>query len=279
MHPSQSFPEILIQPKASAWKLINLKEIIRYRELIYFLSLRDIQVKYKQAAFGIAWVIAQPLFMMLSYTFLFGKVARMDSEGLPYAAFSFSALVPWSFFVGAIQKGSLSLVGSGSLFSKVYFPRLVIPIAAVVAGLLDYVISLICLFIILVFFNFTPQVSWLVGLPLVTLWIFVLATGISFWLGALNVKYRDVGHILPFLVQVWMFLTPIVYPIGVIPERFQVWIKLNPMVGIIDTYRSLLFGRALDPLAIALSLLISLVLFASGAAYFARTERSFADIV
>ncbi len=279
MHSSESVSEILIQSKTSVWKLINLKEIIRYRELIYFLSLRDIQVKYKQAALGVAWVVAQPLFMMLSYTFLFGKVARMDSEGLPYAAFSFSALVPWSFFVGAIQKGSLSLVGSGSLFSKVYFPRLVIPLAAVVAGLLDYFISLICLFVILAFFGFTPKLSWFVGLPIVTLWIFILASGISFWLGALNVKYRDVGHILPFLVQVWMFLTPIVYPLGVIPERFQIWLKCNPMVGVIDTYRAILFERPLDPLAMGLSLGISVILFASGATYFARTERSFADIV
>lgn len=279
MQNSESLSEILIQPRSSAWKLINLREVIRYRELIYFLSLRDIQVKYKQAAFGVAWVIAQPLFMMLSYTFLFGKVARMNSEGLPYAVFSFSALVPWSFFIGAIQKGSLSLVGSGSLFSKVYFPRLIIPLAAVFAGLLDYVISLLCLFVILAFYGFFPKPSWLLGLPLLTVWIFILATGISFWLGALNVKYRDVGHVLPFLVQVWMFLTPIVYPLGVIPERFRFLIKWNPMVGIIDTYRAILFERASDPIAISISLCITAILFVTGATYFARTERSFADIV
>jgi len=279
MHKMQNLSETIIEPRSSAWKLINLREVIQYRELIYYLSLRDIQVKYKQAALGIAWVVAQPLFMMLSYTFLFGKVARMDSEGLPYAVFSFSALVPWSFFTGAIQKGSLSLVGSGSLFSKVYFPRLIIPLAAVFAGLLDYLVSLICLFLVLAYFGFAPKVSWALGLPIVTGWMFLLATGISCWLGALNVKYRDVGHVLPFLIQIWMFLTPIVYPLKVIPERFQVLLKLNPMLGVIETYRSILFDKPFDPLAIAISLAITGILCVSGAAFFARTERSFADIV
>lgn len=271
--------ETIVRSKSNPWKLVNLREVWRYRELIYFLSWRDIKVRYKQAAFGVAWVIAQPLFSMLTFTFLFGRVAKMESDGLPYAAFSFCALVPWNYFVSAINKGSLSLAGSGALFSKVYFPRLIIPIAAVAAGVVDYVIAMGSLVLVLAWYDFYPQLSWLVGIPLLSFAMVALACGMSLWLGALNVKYRDVGHLLPFFIQLWMFLTPIVYPLSAIPARYSAWARLNPMTGIIEAYRSVIFNRPFDWSSMSFSLLITAVMLISGMFYFSRTERKFADIV
>lgn len=271
--------EILIESRSSFRKALDLRELWRYRELIYFLSLRDIKVRYKQAVLGIAWVIVQPLFTVLTYTFLFGKVAKMASDGLPYSVFVFAALVPWNYFTSAMNKGSMSLVGSGALFSKVYFPRLIIPLAAVCSVFLDYVISFICLTVVLAFFGIYPHWSWLIGVPLVTVWIIMLSSGVSFWLGALNVKYRDVGHVIPFVVQVWMFATPILYSISVIPERFQILAKFNPMFGLIEAYRSVLFNRSLDTSSVSFSLVMTLIIFLTGMIYFAKTERSFADII
>jgi lipopolysaccharide transport system permease protein len=279
MSTAQVSDEILIESRASLRQSLRLRELWSYRELIYFLSLRDIKVRYKQAVFGVAWVIAQPLFTVLTYTFLFGKVAKMASDGLPYSVFVFSALVPWTYFTSAINKGSMSLVGSGALFSKVYFPRLVIPLAAVMSGLLDYAISFLCMVLVLAYYGIYPQWEWIFGVPAVTLWIFILSSGVSFWLGALNVKYRDVGHIIPFIVQIWMFTTPILYSISVIPERFQLWVRLNPMFGLIEAYRSVIFSRDIDWLSVNLSLALTLVVFLSGSVYFAKTERSFADII
>ncbi|NBX92235.1 MAG: ABC transporter permease [Proteobacteria bacterium] len=271
--------ETVVRSSRGSWNLINLDELWRYRELIYFLCWRDIKVKYKQAAFGVAWVVAQPLFTMVTFTFLFGRVAKMDSEGLPYSAFSFCALVPWNYFVSAINRGSLSLAGSGALFSKVYFPRLVIPIASVMAGLLDYVIAVGTLVLVLGWYGYYPQVQWLLGIPALTCSMVALACALSFWLGALNVKYRDVGHLLPFFVQLWMFLTPIVYPLSAIPKRFHLWAKLNPMTGIIEAYRSVFFNRICDWQALGISLAMTVCLLISGMFYFAKTERKFADIV
>lgn len=271
--------ETIVRSQSNPWKLVNLREVWRYRELIYFLSWRDIKVRYKQAAFGVAWVIAQPLFSMLTFTFLFGRVAKMESDGLPYAAFSFCALVPWNYFVSAINKGSLSLAGSGALFSKVYFPRLIIPIAAVAAGVVDYVIAMGSLVLVLAWYGFYPQLSWLVGIPLLSFAMVALACGMSLWLGALNVKYRDVGHLLPFFIQLWMFLTPIVYPLSAIPARYSAWARLNPMTGIIEAYRSVIFNRPFDWSSMSFSLLITAVMLISGMFYFSRTERKFADIV
>jgi|694.fasta_scaffold56126_2 lipopolysaccharide transport system permease protein len=276
---AEGLKETVVTSKNNPWKLVNLREVWRYRELIYFLSWRDIKVRYKQAAFGVAWVIAQPLFSMLTFTFLFGRVAKMESDGLPYAAFSFCALVPWNYFVSAINKGSLSLAGSGALFSKVYFPRLIIPIAAVAAGVVDYVIAMGSLVLVLAWYGYYPQLSWLVGIPLLSFAMVALACGMSLWLGALNVKYRDVGHLLPFFIQLWMFLTPIVYPLSAIPERFSNWARLNPMTGIIEAYRSVIFNRPFDWASIGFSLGITALMLISGMFYFSRTERKFADIV
>lgn len=267
----------MIQAKKNTW--VNWSEVWNYRELIGFLAIRDIKVKYKQASLGVLWVLAQPVFTMLTYTFLFGRVAKLDSEGLPYSIFSFAGLVPWAFFSSSLGKGSNSLVGGGALLSKVYFPRIIIPLASLIAGLLDYALALLSLFILMAFYGLEPQLNWLVGLPLLTVWIFTLAFGISCWLGSLNVKYRDVGHLLPFLTQVWMFATPVVYSIKVLPEKYLAFLYLNPMVGIVEAFRGLLFQRPVDLSLIFSSLILTMVVFLFGVRYFSKTERTFADII
>jgi len=263
----------------SSKKGAKWREVWRYRELIWFLALRDIKVKYKQAFLGLIWVLAQPLFMMVTYTFLFGRVAGLDSEGLPYSVFSFSGLVPWAYFSGALGRGSHSLVGGGALFSKVYFPRIIIPLASLVSGLLDYVLALLSLFSIMAFYGFFPKVGWILGVPLVTLWLFILVFGMSCWLGSLNVKYRDVGHLLPFLIQVWMFATPVVYSLKVLPEKYQPFTYLNPLVGVIEAFRGILFGKPVEAGLIISSLVITGIVFQLGVSYFSKTERTFADII
>lgn len=271
--------ETIIKSTGHPWQLVNFKELWKYRELVYFLSLRDIKVKYKQAFFGVAWVVVPPVFNMLIYKFLLGTIAQINSNGVPYEVFSFVALVPWAYFSGALSRGSLSLAGSGALFSKVYFPRLIIPIASVLSGLVDYLISFFCLFFLLAYFGYYPNWAWVLKLPLLTLWLSVLGAGVSFWLGALNVKYRDVGHILPFLTQVLMFVSPIVYPADLVPARFQGFVKWNPLYGIINEYRNVFFQSPSDSTSVWLSLLVTVIIFVSGTWYFAKTERSFADIV
>lgn len=276
---SSTLPQLVIRNKVTFWQLLDVKEIWGYRELIYFLTVRDLKVRFKQATLGIAWVLAQPLFLMITYTFLFGKVAKLDSQGVPYQLFSFCALIPWGFFSSAIAKGSLSLTGSGSLFSKVYFPRVIIPISAILAGVIDYLVGLISFLIMMALHGYYLNWTWVLGIPLILIWLFVLSCGVSFWLGALNVKYRDVTHLLPFLVQVWMFLTPVVYSFSVLPEKYQMAARLNPMVGIILSTRSVFFNLPFDVLAIELSLVTTVLIFFSGLVYFLKTERSFADII
>ena len=272
-------PEIFIQQGQKLLRWSDIQEIWAYRELIYFLCLRDIKVKYKQAALGVVWVIVQPLFWMVSYTILFGKIAKMDSQGIPYSVFSLAALVPWMFFTGACSRGSLSLVGSGTLFSKVYFPRLIIPLSSVLSALFDYLVSVICLVFVLAFYGHMPQWWWLPGLAVSTLWVVVFSIGLSCWLGALNLKYRDINHLLPFIMQAWMIITPVVYPLKVISEKYRWALNLNPMVGIVESYRAFLFGGAVETSTLICSFAITLLVFLTGIVYFKSTERTFADIV
>jgi len=260
-------------------KWICWKEVWEHRELIVFLVIRDIKVKYKQASLGILWVLAQPLFMMLTYSFLFGRVAGLDSEELPYSVFSFAGLVPWAYFSGAMGRGSLSLVGGAALFSKVYFPRVIIPVSSLLAGLMDYGLSLATLFLVMAFHGLSPSFHCLWGIPILTFWIFLLAFGMSCWFGSLNVKYRDIGHVLPFLTQVLMFATPVVYSMRVLPHQYLPFVYLNPLAGIIEAYRGVLFNRPVDPLLLGSSILITIVVFLTGLRYFSKTERSFADII
>lgn len=270
-------PVVRIRP-SGRWAALNLRDLWAYRELLYFLAWRDVKVRYKQTLLGVAWVVIQPLLPMLVFTFIFGRVVRVPSDGIPYHLFAFAGLVPWMFFSGSITRSGNSLVGSSNLITKVYFPRLVIPIAAVVAALLDFAIGFGLLAALIAWHGVAP--SWqLLLLPVLVLLTGMLALGIGMWASALNVKYRDVGYVLPFLVQLGMFMTPIIYPTSIIPERWRWLLDLNPMSGIIEGYRASLFGRPIDWATLAISTGITLVLLVWAAYVFRRMEKEFADVV
>lgn len=254
-------------------------EMWNYRELLIFLTWRDIKVRYKQAVLGISWAIIQPLATIVIFSLFFGRFAKMPSDGLPYPLFSFSAMIPWTFFTVALGRGINSVVANSNMISKVYFPRAIVPIAAVGAGLVDYAIGSILLLGCLFYYDYYPSLMWVVAWPFLTMLIFLMALGVSFWLSALNVRYRDVHHITPFLIQLWMFASPIVYPIGMIPERFRWLVDVNPMAGIIDGYRTLLLGRPIDTQLLMSSSVIILLNLVSGFIFYAKTERKFADVI
>lgn len=271
-------PILRIRP-SRGWAALNLRELWQYRELIFFLTWRDIQVRYKQTALGVAWVIAQPLLSIIIFTFVFGNLARMPSENLPYAVFAMAGLVPWNFFAGAFSRGSLSLVGSANLISKVYFPRLVIPIASVLAGVVDLAIALLVLFGLLLAYGI-PLTASLLLLPLFLLLALAAALGVGLWLAALGVQYRDVSHIVPFFVQLWFYATPVVYPTSLFPEQWRVWLGINPLTSVVEGFRWTLLGKAAPPIEmLLLSIAVVLALLVGGVFVFRRMERTFADVV
>jgi lipopolysaccharide transport system permease protein len=269
---------ILIKP-SSGWVSLNLNDLWEYRELLYFLSWRDIKVRYKQTALGAAWAIIQPFFTMVVFSLFFGKLAGIPSDGVPYPLFCFAALVPWSLFSNGLNQSSNSLVGSSNLITKVYFPRLVIPLASVICGTLDFLISFIVLLGLMAFYGITPtmNVFWL---PFLLMLAFVTALGVGMWLSALNVQFRDVRYVVPFLTQLWLFATPIAYPSSLLPGQWRTIYGLNPMVGVVEGFRWALLGTntAPGPVIIASSL-AALAIFVGGAFYFRRMERTFADVV
>jgi lipopolysaccharide transport system permease protein len=247
--------------------------------LLYFLVWRDVKVRYKQTALGVAWVVLQPLATTLMFTVIFGNLAKIPSENMPYAVFSLARLVPWNFFAGALSRGGVSLVGSAHLISKVYFPRLVIPVASVLGGLVDLAIVFALLLGLMLFFGIVPTAA-IVTLPLFLLLALATALGVSLWLAALNVQYRDVGYLIPFLAQFWMYATPVVYPASMIPEQWRILYGLNPMTGVVEGFRWALFGTGQAPgLMLAVSVLTVSVLLVSGAFFFQRMEETFADVV
>jgi lipopolysaccharide transport system permease protein len=269
--------ELVIEPKRG-WQWLDLREIWRYRELLYFLAWRDIKVKYKQTVLGGAWAILQPFVAMVIFTLFFGKLAKMPSDGIPYPIFSYCALVPWIYFANALSASGNSLIGSANLISKVYFPRLIVPAASVLAGVLDFSIAFLVLLGMMFYYGVAP--GWSISLvPLLLLLTMGTALGVGTWLAALNVEYRDVRHAMPFMIQLWMFATPIVYPLSLVPERYRWLVALNPMAGIIEGFRAALLGRPFQwgPLAIAAAL--SLLLLLAGAFYFRRAEKNFADVI
>jgi lipopolysaccharide transport system permease protein len=272
-------PLVVIEPKKSSLAL-DLREIWVHRELLYFLMWRDVKVRYKQTALGVAWVVLQPLLMMLIFTLFFGRLAGIQSDdGIPYPLFAYAGLLPWTFFAAAVTLSGNSLVNSASLVTKVYFPRLILPLAAVGAVLLDLAISSFVLAALMVYWRVGISVA-LIALPALVIMLTALALGVGTLLAALNVKYRDVRIALPFALQIWLFASPIIYPTNMIPERWRWLIKLNPMTGIIDGFRSALFGR--KPFAwtsLAVSAAVAVVLLISAAIIFKRMEKGFADIV
>lgn len=257
-----------------------LAEFWEYRELLYLLVWRDIKVRYKQTIFGAGWAILQPLFTMVVFTVVFGSFAKMPSDGIPYPIFSFTALLPWNYFSQALTRSGTSLVSSSGLISKVYFPRLIIPVAAALAPIVDLLVAFVVLLFMMVAYSMAPTWGALL-LPVFILLAMLCALSVSLWLTALNVKYRDVGHLIPFIVNIWLYATPVAYPLSVVPEEYRVLYGLNPMVAVVEGFRwGLLPDRPTpDVLPIAVSAAVMIVLLVSGVYYFKRVERTFADTI
>jgi lipopolysaccharide transport system permease protein len=257
---------------------VDLKLLWDYRDLLYFLTWRDVKVRYKQTVLGATWAVIQPLFTMIIFSIFFGKLARLPSDGIPYPIFAFVAVLPWTFFSNAVTGSGNSLVGSANLITKVYFPRMIIPAAAVAAGLIDLMIAFGILVILMIYYGIGLTWNLLMAPALVVLTA-LLAVAVGMWTSALNVKYRDIRHALPFAIQLLMFVTPIIYPISLAPARWRWVFLINPLAGIIEGYRSAFFGRPFDWPALAISAALTLSLLLYAAFYFRSVERTFADIV
>ena len=260
------------------FELVDVRELWAYRELLATLAHRQVSVRYKQTILGAGWAIAQPVMQMVVFTILFGQMAKIPSDGFPYPVFVYSALLPWTYFTSATSGALGSLVGSSHLISKVYFPRLIIPLAAVLAALVDFAVSTSVLAALMIFYGvaLTPQ---LLLLPLVLLGLVLAATGIGAGLGALNVSYRDLAYVTPFFLQLWLYVTPVVYPASLVPESMRLIVTLNPLTGLIEAFRACVLGQPLDVAALVVSLAVALALFVAGTLYFHAVERRFADVV
>ena len=267
----------VIEPP-KGWHMLNWRELWAYRELLWVLTMRDIKVRYKQTVLGAAWAIIRPVMTMVIFSVVFGQLAKMPSDGLPYPIFVYAGLLPWTFFSASIGASGQSLVGSAHLVSKVYFPRLIIPLSSVGAGLVDLLISTVVLLLMMLWFG----VGWslnLLAAPLLLLFVTFTALGVGTLLSALTVAYRDFTHLTPFMVQIWMYITPVIFPVSIVPERWQWLMYLNPMTGLVEGFRSAFLGKPFDLTGLGISFAIALTLFAIGVAYFEKVERSFADII
>ncbi len=269
---------LVIQP-SRGWVSLRLAELWQYRELLVFLTLRDVKVRYRQTVIGASWAIIQPFMSMVVFSLFFGQLAQIPSDGVPYPVFSFAALVPWGFFSQALSRTSNSLVGSAGLLKKIYFPRLIIPISSAVSGVIDFGLSFIVLLILMLFYGIVPTVN-IIWLPFLLLLSAVTALGVGLWLSAMNVQFRDVAYIVPFLTQFWMFASPIVYPSSLIKdETLRALYGINPMVGVIEGFRWALLGTNTRPgPVIFVSALVAVLILISGAFYFRRMEKTFADV-
>jgi lipopolysaccharide transport system permease protein len=266
---------------SSGWIPIRFRELWQYRETLYFLVWRDIKVRYKQTAIGALWAVIQPLMMMAVFSVVLGRLARVPSDGVPYPLFALCGLVPWVFFASGLQQSALSLVASSALITKVYFPRLLIPTARVLAGVPDLALAFLVLLVLRWHYGLGAGFVRGLWIPVFALLALVLALGVGFWLSALHVKYRDVQHGVPFLVQIWLFASPIVYPSTLVPDTWQILYSVNPMVSVAEGFRWALLGagHAPDSLAFATSALAAVTIFVTGALFFRRVERKFADII
>lgn len=269
---------IRIEP-SKGWVSLQLREIWEYRELLYFLIWRDIKVRYKQTILGGAWAIIQPFFTMVVFSLFFGKLAKVPSDGIPYPIFSFTALVPWSFFANGLSQASNSLVGNSNLITKVYFPRMCMPIASVIGGIIDFTLAFSVLIGMVFYYGIIPSVH-IIWIPFFLMLAFSTSLGASLWLSALYVKFHDVRHIIPFLTQIWLFATPIAYPSSLLKEPWFTIYGINPMTGVVEGFRWALLGTDTAPGPIIIvSSLVALGLLLSGAFYFRRMEKTFADVV
>ena len=271
-------PVLILRPSRGFLRL-NLRDVWEYRELLYFLVWRDVKVRYKQTVLGAAWAILQPVMTMLVFSVFFGRLAKVPSDGIPYPVFAFTALLPWQLFAYALSESSNSLVSNQNLITKVYFPRLVIPIAAVLAGLVDFAIAFVVLLGLMLYYGIVPTAA-VALLPLFMVLAVTTALAVGLWLSALNVKFRDVRYTIPFLTQFWMFATPVAYPSSLVPEPWRALYGLNPMAGVVEGFRWALLGKAQGPgPLLAVSVAAVVVLLVGGLMYFRRTESTFADVV
>lgn len=268
-------PVAVIEPRRN---LLNIYELWQYRDLLYILTLKDIKVRYKQTILGVVWVILQPLLMMVVFTLFFGKLAKIPSDGIPYPLFAYAGLLPWTFFANALNTSSNSLVGNSALITKVYFPRMIIPLSAVCAGLFDFLIGFVMLILLMIFYGVGFQWTFL-ALPFLTLLIALWTISLGMWTAALNVKFRDVRYALPFFIQLLLFVTPIIYPLNFISEQWHWFLMVNPLTGIIEGYRSAIFGKPFDLTALFVSIFIITIVFLYSIYTFRQSERSFADII
>jgi len=271
-------PTLFIRPQ-TGWTAAGLKELWEYRELLYFLTWRDIKVRYKQTVLGAAWAIIQPFFMMVVFSLFFGYLAKVPSDGIPYPIFAYCALLPWQLFAHALTESSNSLVANERLITKVYFPRLVVPISAVLGGLLDFAIAFVILLLMMAYYGVRP--TWaIVTLPAFLLLAMLTALGVGLWLSALNVKYRDVRYTITFLIQFWLFATPVAYSASIVPARWRALYGLNPMAGVVEGFRWALLGKSTGPGALlAVSVTVVILILIGGLYYFRRMEAEFADVV
>ncbi len=277
--PNSAVKQITIICPPKGWMPVNLRELWEYRELLYFLTWREIKVRYKQTVIGLAWAVVQPLFMMLIFTLFFGKLAGIPSGGIPYALFTYAALLPWTLFANGVTRASNSLVQDSNLIQKVYFPRLVLPLSSILSPLVDFGIAFVVLIGLMFYYGYIPGLNMLWLIPFLLLEL-MLATGLGLWLAAINVEYRDVGYVVPFLIQLGLFASPVIYSSTFVPARFQAaYGLLNPMSGIIEGFRWAILGTQPPSYLVLASAAIILVMLISGLFYFRRREKAFADVV
>lgn len=270
---------VIIEP-LGGWRSLSLRDLWIYRELLFFLTWRDIKVRYKQTLLGATWAVLQPVLTMVVFSFIFGELAKLPSEGVPYPIFTYVALLPWQLFVFALNSSSNSLVASQNLISKVYFPRLVIPFSSVLAGIVDFFIAFLILLVMMAYYKVQFSLLSMVLLPVFTLLALLTAIAVGLWLSALNVQYRDIRYVVPFLTQLWFYATPIAYTSSLIPEKWHWLYSLNPMTGVVDGFRLAILGKSvLDPFSLGISIAVVIALLFGGLIYFKRMEDVFADII
>jgi lipopolysaccharide transport system permease protein len=270
-------PTIIIRPPRK-WVPVNFKELWEYRELLYFFTWRDVKLRYKQTGLGIAWAIIQPLFLMIVFSLFFGGLAQIPSDGVPYPLFSLAALLPWTLFAEGMTRSTISMVSNASIMTKVYFPRLIMPVASIMSPLVDFCFAFGILIIMMAYYGFVPTIN-VIFLPLLVIFAMMTSLSVGLWLSALNVKYRDFQYTVPFLIQIWMFASPVVYPASMVPQQLRFLYALNPMTGVIEGFRWALLGTNPPTTMIFISLGVVIALLVTGVFYFRRMEQYFADIV
>lgn len=276
----KSEPSTIYIKPSTGLAALNLRDLWIYRELVFFMVWRDLKVRYKQTMLGAAWAIIQPVLTMLVFNFIFGRVAKVPTDGIPYPIFSYTALLPWGLFVAALNQASRSLTSNQNMITKIYFPRLVLPLSSILAGLVDFAIAFVILVGLMIYYQVTPSWNAIWALPLFLLLALVTALGVALWLSAINVQYRDVNYALPFITQFWLFITPVAYSASIISEKWQLVYSLNPMAGVVNGFRWALLNAGNGPdAALWVSVAISLLVLVSGLFYFKNMERTFADTI